>query len=211
MRQGVTRSQRVNGAETVRAALFGGLGDGADIGGVGRQLGDNRDIDRRFHGGDDGAHHVRVLAHGHAVTPGVGTGQIQFQAVGYRREQPRHGDELGHAAAEDRGQQKAVPGHLKCLQAGPSGLGAGVGQPHRVDEAPGRVLGVNRLAIARARHRADAFRGDHAQLGHSIEKVLNDRRRGGHDARGDRKRAAQGFAEEFRAQESSLGRGRGAL
>jgi hypothetical protein len=169
----------------------------------GCQLRDHRDIHGAFTAATISAYQFRILAHGHAVARGMGAGQVQLQAIGYGRQQFRHAHEFLDAAAEDRGQQEAILRHLECLEARERRLGAGIGQAHGIDETARRVLRIHRLAIAGARCKADALGGDDAELRHLVEEVLDDRRGGGDDARGDRERAREGLAEKRCAQGGS--------
>jgi hypothetical protein len=149
--QGIARPHGIDGAETVGTGLRRGAGDGADIRGIRRQLGDYRDVHGGLHRGHDLRHHRRILAHGHAVAGGMWTGQVQLETVGDRREQFRNGDELVDAAAEDRGQEEAVLRYLQRLEARQGRFGARVGQPHGVHKAARGVLRIDGLAIAGAR------------------------------------------------------------
>ena len=149
--RGVARANGVDGAQAVGAAVDRGQRNLRDVRCVGREFGNHRDIDHRFDSGGDLPHQVRVLAHRHAVATGVRAGQVQLEAVRYRREDLCHRHELLDAAAEDRRQQKAVRGNSQGRQHLPRCLCARIGQPHRIDEAARRVLAVHRFAISRAR------------------------------------------------------------
>jgi hypothetical protein len=200
VRQRVAGADGVDGAEAVGAAFFGSAGDSADVRRIGCQLRDHRDIHGAFHRSDDFTYQFRILAHGHAVARGMGAGQVQLQAIGYGRQQFRHAHEFLDAAAEDRCEQEAILRHLECLEARERRLGTGIGQAHGIDETARRVLRIHRLAIAGARCKADALGGDDAELRHLVEEVLDDRRGGGDDARGNRERAREGLAEKRCAQ-----------
>ena len=205
MGRGIPRPHRVDGAQAVGPAGDGSQGDCGDIRRVGREFGDDRDIHRGFHGGGDLAHQFRVLAHGHAVAAGVGAGEIEFQAVRYRRQNAGHCHELLDAAAKDGGEQESICRHLQlCHQLGGL-LRPGVGQAHRVDEAARGVLAQYRLAITQPGLEADTLGGHYTHLGDVVKNVLDDRGGGGDDARGNGKRAGEGLAKEFCVQGKGLG------
>ena len=100
-----------------------------------------------FYRGGDLAHQFRILAHGHAVAAGVGTGQVQLQPVRYRCQDLCHLDKFLDAAAENRGEQKPVGGHPQLGHQFRRLVGSRVGQAYRVDETAGRVLAQHRLAV----------------------------------------------------------------
>ena len=133
-------------------------------------------------------------------------GQVEFQAVGHRRQDFRDGHEFLETAAENGCQQKPVCGDLERRQRRPRLLRPRIGQSHGIDEAARCVLAVDRLAIPRARLQSDTLGSDHADLGHMVKNVLDNRGGGRDDARGYRERARQRLAKEFHSQSSELTR-----
>ena len=138
--RGVSGAYSVDGAQAVGTAGNRRLGNCRNVRGVGCEFGYDGYVHHGFHRSGDCPYHVRVLPHGHAVTLGVRTGQVQLQAVRYRRENPGDLDKFFETAAEDRGQQKAILRHLQCLHQFQGFMCPRIGQAHRVDEAARRVL-----------------------------------------------------------------------
>ena len=105
-----------------------------------------------------------VLPHAHAVALRVWAGQIQFETVGVGREPLRDLDEFLNRPAENRNQQEPLRRQRDLLKLTGEAVRARIRQADRVHEAARRVLRENRLAVAFARARADAFRRQHAEL-----------------------------------------------
>ena len=202
---GVSRPHGIDGAQAVGATGDGRGRDLGDIGCIGGELGNDRDVHHRLHRGSDLAHQFRVLAHGHAVAGGVRAGQVQLQAVRDRRQDLRHLDKLLDTAAEDGREQEAVRGHLQLRHQLGGLLRTGVGQSHGVDEAARRILAQHRLAVTQARLEADTLGGDHPHFRHMVEDILDDGGRGGDDTGGDGKGTREGFAEKVCIQGCGLG------
>ncbi len=78
----------VGSGDAVGAALVGGAGDGDDAGDVGRQFGEERNLDGGADPATDVAHHFGILSAGQAhsaLAHAVRTRQVQFQGVGSGR------------------------------------------------------------------------------------------------------------------------------
>ena len=99
---GIARPYSVNGTEGIGTASHRGSGNFANIVCIGGQLGDNRNIYSGLNRSGNLFNQLRILAHGHTVTLGVGAGEIELQTIGHRRHNFGHLDKLLDTAAKDR-------------------------------------------------------------------------------------------------------------
>ena len=135
-------------------------------------------------------HHLRVLAHCHAVAlwhegqerlsskPSATGASCRATATNSSMDPPKmetsKNRSSGTVSVRRPSRASSTPGLVK---------------PNRVDETARRILTVNGFSISQPRLKPDTFCRDHTNLRDRIDHALDNGRRGGHNPRWDRKGA----------------------
>jgi hypothetical protein len=79
-----------------------------------------------------------------------------------------------------------------------------VSQAYGINKTAWRILAVDRLAITSADIGSDTLGSQHANLGHMVKDILNNRSGCSYNSRGNCKWAGEGLTEKFCFQDGSL-------